>query len=241
MLSFLYNCIIWLKCKRSITMRYIRKVLLAAVLFFSLPALWAFDPGYLNRVSFINKTGGDIWYIFLSPGDSSEWGFDILGSERVLEDDSLLSFYVFYPDSEDEFDVMAIDADGNTFILYDEVFSDDDEISIIINSGDIEDNPGMEFVEVVFENQTDYEMYYLFISPEDSEMWGVDMMDDEQTILPYESVSLLAPYYDETVTYDVMAVDQDNDEYKFTLNVNYDYTDEEGVIRIPIEMDDLSE
>ncbi|MBN2657538.1 MAG: hypothetical protein JXR86_10805 [Spirochaetales bacterium] len=222
-------------------MRKKRQILILLILLLPILSLFSFDPSSLNRVTFINKTGADIWYVFLSPGDSSEWGFDILGSERVLENNSLLSFYVFYPDYSDNFDIMAIDENGDTFILFDKEFSDDEEITVLITSGDQEENPGMDFIEVEFENQTDYEMLYLFVSPSDSEMWGVDMMDDEQTISPYETLSILAPYDDETVSYDVMAVDVDNDEYRFTLNVNWDYTDDDGVLRIPIEMSDLSE
>lgn len=216
-----------------------RIVLFLFLIVIPLASLFSFDSDHLNRVTFINKTSSDIWYVFLSPGDSGEWGFDILGSERVLESDYSLSFYILYPDYENNFDIMAIDEDGNTFILFDEVISDDREAFIIIEEGDKDDNPEMDFVEVEFTNETDYEMLYLFVSPEDSSMWGVDMMDDEQTLLPYDTLSLLAPYGYETVSYDVMAVDEDEDEYQFTLNVNYDYTDSDGVIRISIEMSDL--
>ena len=184
----------------------------------------------------------DIWYVFLSPGDSGEWGFDILGSERVLEDNNLLSFYISYPDAENYFDIMAIDEDGNTFILFDELISDDAEANIFITDGDLDDdNPDMSFIEIEFENQTDYEMYYIFVSPQDSEMWGVDMMDDEQTLGAFETLSLLAPYGEDEVSYDVKAVDEDNDEYEFTPNVNPDYADSDDVIRISIEYSDLVE
>lgn len=202
----------------------------------------AFEPDYLNRVTFINKTGADIWYVFLSPGDSGEWGFDILGSERVLENKNLLSFYISYPEYENNFDIMAIDEDGNTFILFDELFTDDGEANIIISADDLDDdNPELDFIEVQFENQTDYEMLYLFVSPSDSEMWGVDMMDDEQTLESFDTLSLLAPSGDDEVSYDVMAVDTDNDEYTFTLNVHSDYVDSDDVIWIPIEYSDLDE
>jgi len=219
-----------------------KSLILLLLVFIPLSGIFAFDPDYLNKVTFINKTGADIWYVFLSPGDSSEWGFDILGSERTLDDNSLLSFYISYPEYENYFDIMAIDEDGNTFILFDELFSDDGEVNIIISEDDLDDdNPEMDFLEIQFENQTDYEMLYLFVSPGDSEMWGVDMMDDEQTLLSYDTLSLLAPSGDEEVSYDVMAVDADNDEYTFTLNVHYDYADSDDVIWIPIEYSDLAE
>jgi hypothetical protein len=202
--------------------------------------LFSFEPEYLNRITFVNKTGADIWYVFLSPGDSDEWGFDILGSERVLEHNNLLSFYIFYPDSENYFDIMAIDEEGNTFVLFDQLVSDESEEVIFITEDNLKDeNPGMQLLEVQFENQTEYEMFYLFISPSDSEMWGVDMMDDEQTLMSFDTLSLLAPYGDSEVSYDVLCVDSDNDEYQFSLNVSYELTDDYEVIRIPIEYSDL--
>ena len=119
------------------------------------------------------------------------------------------------------------------------MISDDEEANIFITDGDLDDdNPDMSFLEVEFENLTDYEMYYVFVSPQDSEMWGVDMMDDEQTLEAYGTLSLLAPFGDEEVSYDVKAVDEDNDEYEFTLNVNPDYADSDDVIRISIEYSD---
>jgi hypothetical protein len=38
-----------------------------------------------------------------------------------------------------------------------------------------------------------------------------------------------------------MAVNENGDEYTFTLNVNPDYSDEDGVISISIESSDLEE
>ncbi len=202
--------------------------------------LFGFDESVLNRITFINRTGVDIWYIFLSPGDSSEWGLDILGSERMLSDNNLLSFYISYPDYENYFDIMAIDSEGNAFILYDELISDDGESDIIIREGDLNEDYGtMNFVEVAFTNDTDYEMYYTFVSPSDSEMWGVDMMDDEQTLPPGETLYLLAPYGDEVSSYDVMAVDTDLDEYQFSFDIDPSDLEPDETLSYLIEYSDL--
>ena len=63
-------------------------VLFVACLF----SAYAFDEDYLNLITFDNMTGQTIEFIFLSPGDSEYWGAEILGSERVLEDDDSLGF-----------------------------------------------------------------------------------------------------------------------------------------------------
>ena len=217
-----------------------KRVILYLLLSFIMTGLFGFDEDVLNRITFINKTGVDIWYIFLSPGDSGEWGFDILGSERMLSDNSLLSFYISYPDYENYFDIMAIDSDGNAFILYDELISDDGESDIIIREGDLNEDYGMmDFVEVAFTNDTDYEMYYTFISPSDSQMWGVDMMDDEQTLPPGETLTLLAPLGEYMATYDLMAVDTDLDEYQFSFDIDPDSLDTDESLSFLIEYGDL--
>ena len=218
-----------------------KKILFLIIILIATSGLYSFDEDYLNKVSFINNTGGDIWYLFLSPGDSEYWGFDILGSERTIEDNNLLSFYILYPDSENYFDIMAIDEDGNSFILYDQLISDDEQCNVIISEGDLDDGvQDFGFVQVDFENQTDYEMLYIFVSPSDSAMWGVDMMDDEQTLLSWETLSILAPYSDEITSFDVMTVDEDLDEYQFSLEIDPVYIDPiEDVLEIPIEVSDL--
>ncbi len=203
-------------------------------------SLFGFDESYLNKITFINKTGSDIYYIFLSPGDSADWGFDILGSERTLTDNSLLSFYISYPDYENNFDIMAVDGEGNAFILYDELVSDDGESNIIINREDMSDDYGeMDFVEVEFFNDTDYELYYLFVSPSDSSMWGVDMMDDEQTLEPGDTLNLLALFGEGVTTYDVMAVDYEMDEYQFSFDIDSDEVSPDDSLSFPIEYGDL--
>ncbi|MDC7219889.1 MAG: hypothetical protein PQJ59_08115 [Spirochaetales bacterium] len=197
-----------------------KKYIIQAILIFCLTTtgLFAFDSGELNRITLVNNTGSDIWYLFLSPGDSDDWGFDILGSEYFFEDGGELSFYIHYPDYENEFDIMAIDEGGNPYVLYDELISDSGEARIILDDWDREENLGtLEFIEIYFTNETDYEMYYLFASPGDSIMWGVDMMDDGQTLMPGEDLNLLALYYEGSFRYDIMAVDGDGDEYSFYI------------------------
>ncbi len=216
-----------------------RKVIFLLLLIIPIFSLFSFDAEHLNKITFVNKTGLDIWYIFLSPADSDEWGFDILGSERLIENNSLLGFYISYPDEENLFDIMAIDEDGNTFIIFEQPINDNSEEIIVITEADLDDeNPEMEFLTVNFYNEAS-PMYYIFVSPQDSEMWGVDMMDDEQTLDSYDTLSLLVPVGEDEVPYDVLCVDEDDDEYKFTLYVNTDYADEYDEIDISIEYSDM--
>ena len=46
------------------------------------------DCGYTQDVSIRNDTGFDIWYVYISPTDSDDWGEDRLGDEVILDGDS---------------------------------------------------------------------------------------------------------------------------------------------------------
>ncbi len=220
-------------------MKLKNKSLIILLLIVPLFGAFSFDSETLNRITFVNKTGAEIWYIFLSPGDSEEWGFDILGSSRSIEPKSKLSFYISYPDYENLFDIMAINEDGDTFILYDEPINDDEEARIVISTDDLDsESPDFDLLTVDFFNDAS-PIHYFFVSPQDSGMWGVDMLDDETILEPDEILSLLVPAREGDISYDVMCIDEDNDEYQFTLNVNPDYADEEGIIDIAVEYSDL--
>ena len=192
-----------------------------------------FDEGWLNNVSFFNDTANDINFIFLSPGDSDYWGPEILGSDRVLESGDALGFYIYYPDECNEFDIMAIDDEGNTAVIYDYTICDGIEEEIqFVNKDMRDDEPDMDFVTVYVENDT-IEVWYVFISPEDSEMWGVDYLDESTVLDTGDFVSFLFPMLDDDVTgYDLMAVDSDLDTYSFSFDIDYSSDEDTYVIEI---------
>ena len=183
----------------------------------------AVNPDNLNRITFENRTGDSIRYIFLSPSDSVYWGTDILGSTRVLADDNDLAFYIHYPDQCNEFDIYAVGSDDNAYLVYDHEICDGTEETIRLNQRNLDENaPSFDFTTVTIENDTSYELWYIFFSPGDSNMWGVDQLDEETILNPGEAVSLLLPIGDEAVRYDVRAVDEDDDTYTFYVEIDPD-------------------
>lgn len=200
-------------------------ILITIFLFGCIAVLFAFNPDELNSITFQNNTGYDIWYIFLSPGDSDYWGPEILGAERILEDGESLGFYIHYPDYTNTFDIMAIDDDGYTFILWDFEISDDYPAELTFEFEDLlEDDPGLEYITLNLTNET-VPVHYLMISPEDSNMWGVDLLDEYTILNSDETFGVLVPVGDATATYNVLAVDEDMDEYYFDLHLNSRYGD----------------
>jgi hypothetical protein len=183
----------------------------------------AVDPDNLNRITFENRTGDDIRYIFLSPSDSVYWGSDILGASRLLADDQDLAFYIHYPDACNEFDIYAISASDEAYLVYGYEICDDKEATVRLTRRNLdEDAVAFSFTTVTIDNATDYDLWYIFFSPGDSNMWGVDQLDEATILTPGESYSVLLPVSDDVVRYDVRAIDEDRDSYTFFVEIEPD-------------------
>ena len=212
------------------------RVLVALALAFALPAtVSAINPENLNTISFSNKTGYDIWYLYLSPGDSSLWGTDILGAENTLDSGGKLDFYIHYPDACNTFDIMAVDSYDDAYIVSDFEICDDVPASVSFTTkNEVSGAPEFDLIEVQLTNETGFELWYLFMSPEDSQMWGVDQMDSGTTLGTGKTISLLV--HDSGSIFDVHAVDSDDDSYTLQVDLGAQVG---GELQVAIEFDDI--
>lgn len=65
-------------------------------------------------VTIYNDLGSwDIYYIYISPSSSSDWGDDWLGSSEILSPGESKTFYV----SRGQYDMRCTDEDGDTYTL----------------------------------------------------------------------------------------------------------------------------
>ena len=207
--------------------RFLRRFTAIVLALFIAGFAFGIETSDLNRVTFKNDTGYDILYLFFSPGDSDLWGADILGTTRTLDDGEIISFYIYYPDAANEFDFLAIDVDGDAYLIWDYTISDKREEQIVITLADLaNDGWDLDLAEVNLTNDTGYEIWYLFFSPGDSRMWGVDMLDDETILYDGDVLSLYVPVTDELARFDFLGKDEDDDEYEFyeeLSNDDYEY------------------
>ena len=200
-------------------MRKVFVVLLFAVLCAS--AAFAFDPDELNKITFQNSTGGKIEMIFLSPGDSEYWGPDIVGADYFLKDGQSLGYYVHYPESSFKFDIMATDDKGNRFELRDLTLTDGKEQTVTITKKSLDQSaPDFRLITVHVRNSTGQELQYLFISPNDSDAWGADLLDENTTLADGDTHSIVVPVGKAKVKYNLMAVDENDDEYTFDVTLD---------------------
>jgi opacity protein-like surface antigen len=203
--------------------RTMRKFMLAAVVFaaVSVAAVFAFSPDELNKITFQNTTGGKIEMIFLSPGDSQFWGPDIIGADYFLKNGATLGYYVHYPDKSFKFDIMATDENGNKFEVRDFEMTDGKEASVNLTPRSLNSTaPDFTLATVHIENNTGHELQYLFVSPSDSDAWGVDLLDEETTVADGDEHSFVLAVGKERVKYNLMAVDENDDVYKFNLTID---------------------
>ena len=212
--------------------RMILRWLAVALLVLAAEGAFGIDPTDLNRVTFMNSTGNEIIYLFFSPGNSAEWGANVLGTTRTLVSGQGLGFFIHYPENAAGFDFLAIDEHGDAYLIWGYEISDAGPAVVEITLADLEggyDLPDLATVEL--RNETGYDVWYVFFSPGDSLTWGIDMLDDETILESGDALSLFVPVGAGPVRYDVLSVDEDLDLYEFTIEIsrsNLSYT-------VPIE------
>ena len=200
-----------------------RRVLLATVAFAAVSAasVFAFDPDELNKITFDNSTGSKIEMVFLSPADSKFWGPDIIGADYFLKNGASLGYFVHYPDATFKFDIMATDDDGNEFEVRDFVMTDGNEARVKLTPKSLNKTaPDFTRATVHIDNDTGHEIQYLFVSPSDSDAWGVDLLDEDTTVADGDSHSFVLAVGKDKVKYNLMGVDENNDEYQFNLTID---------------------
>ena len=71
-------------------------------------------------------------------------------------------------------------------------------------------------------NETGYEIAFLFTPPEDTDIWGVDVLGSETILEPAQTITF---YLDEFDILNVTAVDLDDDTYSFQITAIDDELD----------------
>jgi hypothetical protein len=70
----------------------------------------------LPSVHIINNTGYTVYYIYISPSESEDWGEDCLGDEAILSDGETFTVRLQSPlSSIDTYDIYIEDEDGDTY------------------------------------------------------------------------------------------------------------------------------
>lgn len=155
-----------------------RKILRALIFSF----LFLSSIAFAQEAVIINKTGFEIYNIYLSPAGLEEWSEDIQPYDVILKEGyKILDLSSF--EGETLFDFRFIDVDGDEYIkknvdlnLHRKVVVTLDDLSYILDA-ERPDRSGQWLVSV--RNNTGYTITELYISPHNSNSWGGNLIEND--------------------------------------------------------------
>jgi hypothetical protein len=122
------------------------------------------EPEQDASIDIVNDSGMDIWYIYLSPVKSDEWGEDWLGDDVIPAGDT----YTVAGIPEGMYDLLAENEDGDEIETLWDAKLEGAMTWTVTGAASFE----------IF-NDTDTTIGYLFISPTDSDDWGEDWLGED--------------------------------------------------------------
>jgi hypothetical protein len=66
-------------------------------------------------VRIFNRTGYHVWYAYVSPSSSSEWGRDVLGDDVLMNGENVTVRLSRPLDPQHKYDIRLVDSDGDTY------------------------------------------------------------------------------------------------------------------------------
>ncbi len=202
--------------------------------------LCAVEQDSIHTFTLNNDTGYALVHVFLAPGDAPYWGPDILPGEETIGSGESRSFFIHFPGTEGEYDILCVDADGYVYRYYDARFPADDPAAVTVGFHHLlQDGPELVTAELAVVNGT-VPLFRLFIAPAESAFLGADLLDGHRLIYPDTAftVPLLLPRG--KLTYEIYAVDEDFDSYSVALPVNGELfrNGQSAAISVPVTLAD---
>jgi hypothetical protein len=197
--------------------RRCRCAIIALVVIPGLTLVSGVHAGERCEITFGNRTGRTIVYLFVSASESSCWGPDILGTHVYLYDEDTVTRLV-QPGS---YDFLAIDERGDAYLFWDFLVDDERSSRITLGASDREggwDLPLLANVTIV--NATEYRMESVYFSPADRTAGGADLLARASPLLPDANISFLVPVGSDPMRFSVHSVDENGREYGFNFSLS---------------------
>lgn len=211
-----------------------------AVIALQQPVL-ALDVDQANTISISCKLPQErsLTFLFASSGDSAYWGPDLLPGGTRLASGATLVWEVYYPDQSARFDLLAVDDAGGVYKIQDVELKDGSAARIVFDNSTRAGRQDADFglVEVRLENLTGSLLEYVFLAPEDSKAWGIDLLDQNASLDNGKSLVVYIPKTDQAFWMEACLVAADGREYQKKLEIRPD--DESTVLQI--EKNDLQQ
>lgn len=156
----------------------LRKLTFWALLFIT----FSFFPLFSQEAVIINKTGFDLYNVYLSPAGQEEWSDDLQPFDIILKDRYKILDLSSYGEVI-QFDFRFIDVDGDEYIkknvdinLHRKVVVTLDDLAYIMDA--IKES-SLEDWYVSLRNNTGQTITELYISPHDSNSWGTNRISND--------------------------------------------------------------
>jgi len=168
--------------------------------------------GALDALSVINRTGYDIYYLYVSPETSDSWGDDVLGDD-VLFDGS--SFTVPLGEYSDlcRFDIKAVDSDNDSYIKWEYDVCDRSKVILTLEDlylNEPDEGRGQDFTIL---NETGFTIYHIYVSPDYADDWEEDLLGADEVLLSGETFDVSFSGYGDHCVFDIKLVDDEGDSY----------------------------
>lgn len=170
-----------------------------------------------GTIEITNATGSwDIYYAYISPSTSDDWGSDWLGSDIMTVGDTWE-----FPVTNGSWDIKLVDEDGDEYILYNVPVSGTWSWSVTLDdlgenyystapiSGNGGVTTGGSAPVTIYNDLGSWTIYYVYCSSSSSSYWGSDWLGSS-VISPGESYTFYVAGGD---YYDIYCQDEDGDTY----------------------------
>ena len=167
-----------------------------------------------QTITIVNRTGYTVYYAYVSPRASDTWGADLLGSDVLLNGQSVR---VPLPHSaNNQYDIRLVDSDSDSYTKSNINVVPNQTVEFTFSDYDGSMPPTGQTITIV--NRTGYTVWYVYVSPRASDTWGADLLGSD--VLPNgQSVRVPLPQSANN-QYDIRIVDRDSDSYtKSNINV----------------------
>jgi len=174
-----------------------------------------------NTFQIANKTGYTVYYVYISPSSSTEWGHDRLGS-NIMEHGDMLSITSIPLNTNTLYDIKLVDADSDTYTISGITLRQNQTVEFTINNLDSNANSNNQSSNttsannnpvVTIVNNTGYVVYYIYLSPVSSDDWEEDVLGDDVLLDGYSINVRLATPLNIVNKYDIKLTDADGDTY----------------------------
>jgi hypothetical protein len=210
---------------RSISKFFVVIAICASICFYLVPSdgmvKAELNEDNIISATFTNYLEWTIYYLFISPYGSEYYGVDVMDSTGALllaPYESLVLFLTL-----GDYDIMILDEDYDlwygSYYIYDGAEIIFSELTLTYEEYGVDD----ELIYMDIWVETTVAVDFLFLSPADTDEWGVDLLG-LYSLEPDDILSVTLPEYDTNMDYDLLAIFE-NGEY-ITIDVEaYDGAD----------------